>query len=308
MSLYDNVKSFPALLMELGEANPDLFVVSQDMGSVGPFAERFPERAIDVGITEQNLIGVSAGLAVRGKLAFVYGMAPFVTMRAFEQIRTDLAYNNRNVKILAVFTGLMAGPWGATHHAQEDIALMRAIPSMTILVPADGLEAEQAIRAAADHAGPVYIRMGAYLPVHDTDYDFRVGEAIPLREGSDAAIIATGTMVPAALQAHDRLETRGVHARVLDVHTIKPLDIAAVLRAAEETGHVVTAEEHSVIGGLGSAVAEAMAGVGVGRLARVGIQDTFCTEVASYPELCAIHGLTAEGIEQAVVALLGGSA
>ncbi len=303
MSLYDDVKSFPVLLLELGEANPDLFVVSQDMGSVGPFAERFPQRALDIGITEQNLIGVAAGLAARGKLAFVYGMAPFVTMRAFEQVRTDLAYNSRNVKIICVFCGLAAGAWGATHHALEDIALMRAIPGMTVLSPADGLETERAIRAAAEHAGPVYVRMGAYMPVHEKDYEFRIGQAIPLREGSDAAIIATGTMVHPALQAHDRLKEQGIQARVLDMPTIKPLDTAAVRQAAEETGRIVTAEEHSVIGGLGAAVAEVVAEAGVGRLARVGVRDTFCTEVASYPELCAIHGLTAEDIERAVLSL-----
>lgn len=306
--MYDDVKSFPALLLELGEANPDLFVVSQDMGSVGPFAEKYPERTLDVGITEQNLMGVAAGLATRGKIVFVYGMAPFVTMRSFEQIRTDLAYNDKNVKIVAVFGGLSAGPWGSTHHALEDIALMRTIPGMTVLVPADLHESERAIRAAAEHRGPVYVRMGAYVPVHETDYEFRIGRAIPLREGSDAAIVATGTMVQPALEAHDRLEARGVQVRVLDMPTIKPLDSAAIRAAAEETGRIVTAEEHSVIGGLGTAVAEVLAEAGRGRLARVGVQDTFCTEVASYPELCAMHGLTAEGIEQAVLSLLDGTA
>ena len=307
MSLYDDVKPLPALLLELGEANPDLFVVSQDMGSVGPFVENFPERAIDVGITEQNLIGVAAGIALRGKLVFVYGMAPFVTMRGFEQIRTDLAYNGRSVKILAVFCGLAAGAWGATHHAIEDIALMRAIPGMTVIVPADGHEAEQAIRAAAALPGPVYVRLGAFLPVHDEDYEFRTGRAVTLRAGSDAAIIATGTMVHPALQAHDRLKARGIEARLIDMHTIKPLDVAAVESAADETGRIVTVEEHSIIGGLGAAVAEVIAEKGAGRLARVGIRDTFCTEVASYPELCAIHGLTPENIEATVVSLLGGA-
>lgn len=304
MSLYDDVKSFPALLLEMGEANPDLFVVSQDMGSVGPFADSYPERALDLGITEQNLVGVAAGLATRGKIVFVYGIAPFITMRSFEQIRTDLAYNEKNVKIVTVFGGLAAGPWGSTHHALEDLALMRSIPGMTVLVPADPHETERAIRAAADHRGPVYIRMGAYIPVHEIDYQFRIGEAIPLREGSDAAIVATGTMVHPALEAHNRLDERGVHVRVLDIPTIKPLDTAAIRAAAQESGRIVTAEEHSVTGGLGTAVAEVLAETGVGRLARVGVHDTFCTEVASYPELCAMHGLTAEGIEQAVLSLL----
>jgi transketolase len=306
--MYDDVKSFPALLLELGEANPDLFVVSQDMGSVGPFAEAYPERALDLGITEQNLVGVAAGLATRGKVVFVYGMAPFVTMRAFEQVRTDLAYNDKNVKMFTVFGGLAAGPWGSTHHALEDIALMRTIPGMTVLLPADSHETEQATRAAAALRGPVYVRMGAYVPVHETDYEFRIGQAIPLREGSDAAIIATGTMVRPALEAHDRLKARGVQARVLDMPTIKPLDTAALRAAAQDTGHLVTVEEHSVIGGLGTAVAEVLAETGTGRLARVGVKDTFCTEVASYPELCAMHGLTADGVEQAVLSLLDGAA
>lgn len=304
MSIQDNVKSFFEVLLELGEADPNVFVVSQDMGSVGPFAQRFPERAIDVGITEQNLVGVAAGLAIRGKLPFVYGMAPFVTMRAFEQIRTDLAYNGRNVKILAVFTGLAAGAWGATHHALEDIALMRAIPGMTVIAPADMHETERAVRAAAAHPGPVYLRLGAFLPVHEQEYDFEIGRAITLREGTDAAIIATGNMVWAALQARESLQQRGVAARVIDMHTVKPVDAEAVRKAAAETGRLVTAEEHSVIGGLGSAVAEVLAETGAGRLARVGVRDVFCTEVASYPELCAMHGVTADGIERAVLSLL----
>jgi transketolase len=300
------VKSFPDVLLELGETNPDLFVVSQDVGPVGAFSQKFPERALDVGITEQNLVGVAAGLAARGKLVFVYAMAPFVTMRAFEQVRTDLAYNEQNVKIVTIFGGLVAGPWGATHHAIEDIALMRAIPGMTVLVPADPHETERCLRAAAELAGPVYLRMGAFLPVHEKEYAFQIGRAVPLRPGSDATIVATGTMVRQALEAHDRLKERGVQAGVLDIHTIKPLDAAAVREAAQRTGHIVTAEEHSVIGGLGSAVAEVLAEAGVGKLARVGVQDTFCTEVASYPELCEMHGLTAAGIERAILSLLGG--
>ena len=308
MTLQASVKSFPDVLLELGEANPDLFVVSQDVGPVGAFSQKYPERALDVGITEQNLVGVAAGLAARGKLVFVYAMAPFVTMRAFEQVRTDLAYNEKNVKIITIFGGLVAGPWGATHHAIEDFALMRAIPSMTVMAPADPHETERCLRAAAEMTGPVYIRMGAFLPVHEKEYAFQIGRAVPLRSGSDATIVATGTMVRQALDAHDRLKERGVQAGVLDMHTIKPLDAAAVREAAQRTGHIVTAEEHSVIGGLGSAVAEVLAEAGVGKLSRVGVQDTFCTEIASYPELCEMHGLTAAGIERAVLSLVKGGA
>ena len=304
MTLQAAVKSFPELLLELGEANPDLFVVSQDMGPVGPFSQKYPERALDLGITEQNLVGVAAGLATRGKVVFVYGMAPFLTMRAFEQVRTDLAYNEKNVQIVTFFGGLSAGPWGATHHALEDFALMRAIPGMTVLSPADPHETERCLRAAVELAGPVYVRMGAFVPVHEEEYDFQVGRAVPLREGPDATIVATGTMVRQALEARERLAAQGVQAGLLDMHTIKPLDVAAVREAAERTGRIVTAEEHGIIGGLGSAVAEVLAEAGVGRLARVGVRDVFCTEVGSYPELCEMHGVTAEGIEKAVLSLM----
>jgi transketolase len=297
-------KSFPEVFLELGETNPNVFVVSQDMGPIGPFREKFPERALDVGITEQNLIGVAAGIAARGKVVFAYGMAPFVTMRAFEQIRTDLAYNAKNVKVVTLFGGLSAGPWGSTHHAMEDFALMRTIPGMTVLSPADPHETERCLRAVADTVGPAYVRMGAMMPVHEKEFPFELGRAMPLREGSDVTIVATGTMVRDALEAHDRLNAKGVGAAVLDVHTIKPLDADAVRRAAQATGRLVTAEEHSVIGGLGGAVAEVLAEAGVGRLARVGVEDRFCTEVASYPELREIHGLTAEGIEKAALSLL----
>ncbi len=306
MTLQEAVKSFPELLLELGDANPGLFVVSQDMGPVGPFGQKYPERALDVGITEQNLIGVAAGLATRGKLVFVYGMAPFVTMRGFEQVRTDLAYNRKNVKLVVYFTGLVGGPWGSTHHAIEDLALMRAIPGMTVLAPADPHETERCLRGAAELVGPVYVRMGAFVPVHQEEYAFEIGRAVPLREGSDATIIATGTMVYQALEAHDKLKARGVQAGVLDMHTIKPLDVDAVREAAQKTSRIVTAEEHGIIGGLGSAVAEVLAEAGVGKLARVGVRDTFCTDIASYPELCEIHGLTAAGIEEAVLSLVDG--
>lgn len=305
MTLQASVKSFPDILLELAETNPDVYVVSQDMGPVGAFSQKYPQQALDVGITEQNLVGVAAGLAARGKLVFVYGMAPFVTMRAFEQVRTDLAYNEKNVKIVVYFGGLVAGPWGSTHHAIEDFALMRAIPGMTVMAPADAVETERCLRAAAELTGPAYIRMGAFLPVHEEDYAFQVGRAVPLRDGSHATIVATGTMVRPALEAHDKLKERGVKAAVLDMHTIKPLDADAVREAAKKTGHIVTAEEHGIIGGLGTAVAEVLAEAGTGRLARVGVRDTFCTEVASYPELCEMHGLTADGIEKAVLSLVG---
>src|SRR3990170_6132419 len=231
MTLQATVKSFPDILLELAETNPDLFVVSQDMGPVGAFSQKYPERALDVGITEQNLVGVAAGLAARGKLVFVYGMAPFITMRAFEQVRTDLGYNEKNVKIVTLFGGLVAGPWGSTHHAIEDFALMRVIPGMTVIAPADPHETERCLRAVAELPRPAYVRMGAFLPVHEKDFTFQIGKAIPLRDGSDVTIIAAGIMVREALQAHEALKAQGVEAAVLDMHTIKPIDADAVRRA-----------------------------------------------------------------------------
>jgi transketolase len=304
MSGYVAAMSSAEVLVELAEHNDKVVLVTQDFGPIGSFTERFPTRHFDLGITEENLIGVAAGLAHAGKLPFVIGMAPFVSMRGFEQIRDDCAYNRNNVKIIAPFAGLEAGPWGATHHAMEDIALLRSIPGMTILSPADSNEALRAVRAAAAIEGPVYIRLGFLMGIDGYDAELKVGEAVTLRQGDDLALIATGGCVGSALTAHEALKADGVHARVLNMHTLKPIDRAAIERAARETGRIVTAEEHSVIGGLGGAVAEVMAELGAGRLRRVGVRDVFCTEVAPYPELLQIHGLDAAGIEAAARSLL----
>jgi transketolase len=305
MSGYFAAMAATDVLVELAEANPDVVLVSQDFGPMGGFTGQFPTRHFDLGISEENLVGVAAGLAHAGKLPFVVAMAPFLSMRGFEQIRDDCAYNRNNVKFLAPFAGLEAGPWGATHHAQEDIALLRTIPGMTVLSPADPNENLRCVRAAAAIDGPVYIRLGFLNPIDGYTADVRIGEAVTMRDGSDLTIIATGGCVGSALAAHDALRATGVSARVLNMHTLKPLDRAAVERAARETGRIVTAEAQSVIGGLGGAVAEVMAEVGVGRLARVGIRDVFCTEVEPYLELLRIHGLDAAGIEAAARALMG---
>ena len=304
MSGYFAAMSSAEVLAELAERNADVVVVSQDFGPIGSFTSRFPDRHFDVGISEENLIGVAAGLAHAGKLPFVVGMAPFVSMRGFEQIRDDCAYNRNNVKLIAPFAGLEAGPWGATHHAQEDIALLRTIPGMTILSPADPNESLRAVRAAAAINGPVYIRLGFLSPIDGYDAAFRVGEVVTLREGRDLTLVATGGTVGTALAVHDALRADGVGARVLNVHTVKPLDREAIERAARETGRLLTIEEHSIIGGLGGAVAEVLAELGAGRLARVGVRDVFCTEVAPYPELLRIHGLDAAGVEAAARKLL----
>jgi transketolase len=304
MSGYFTAMSSVDVLVELAERNPDIVLVSQDFGPLGSFTAQFPARHFDVGISEANLIGVAAGLAHAGKLPFVLGMAPFVSMRGFEQIRDDCAYNRNNVKFIAPFAGLEAGPWGATHHAMEDIALLRTIPGMTVLSPADPNESLRAVRAAAAVDGPVYIRLGFLTPIDGYDAAFHIGHAVTVRDGTDVTLIATGGCVNTALAAHDALQAGGISAAVLNVHTIKPLDRDAIERAARTTGRLVTVEEHSIIGGLGGAVAEVIAECGVGRLARVGIRDVFCIEVEPYPELLRIHGIDAAGVEAAARALL----
>ena len=300
MSGYFSALGAVKVIGELAEHDASIVLVSQDFGALRGFSEKFPARHIDVGISEQNLIGVAAGLAHAGKLPFVLGMAPFVSMRGFEQIRDDCGYNRNNVKILAPFAGLEAGPWGATHHAIEDIALLRTIPGLTILSPADPAESLKAVRAAAVIDGPVYIRLGFLSPIDGYDVPFHVGEIVTLRDGDDAAILATGSCVATALAAHDALRAGGIAARVLNVHTLKPLDRAAIERAARETGRLVTVEEHFIDGGLGGAVAEVLAELGSGRLRRVGVRDRFCTEVAPYPDLLRIHGIDVAGVEAAV--------
>jgi transketolase len=293
------------VLAELAERNPDVVVVSQDMGPIGRFSKRFPERFFDVGISEANLIGVAAGLAHAGKLPFVFAMAPFVSMRSFEQIRNDCGYNRANVKIIAPCSGLEGGHWGATHHAVEDIALLRMVPGMTVLCPADPAEGTRAVLAAASVDGPVYVRFGHIEAIAGYAEDFEIGRAPTMREGSDVAIIATGASVAQAITAHDLLKHDGVSARVLNMHTIKPIDRKAIAEAAEEIGCIVTVEEHLTSGGLGGAVAEVLAELGKGRLLRVGLEDEFVMDVLPYPAILEPLGLDGPGIAAAARSLLG---
>jgi transketolase len=306
MSGYFTALSSAEVLAELAEQDPRVVLLTQDFGAIGSFTARFPDRHFDFGISEQNLVGAAAGMAHAGMLPFVIAMAPFVSMRGFEQIRDDCAYNRNNVKLIAPFAGLEAGPWGATHHAIEDLALLRSIPGMTVLSPADPPESLRAVRAAATIDGPVYIRLGFLTPLDGYSGEFRVGEAVTLRDGRDLTLLATGGCVGTALAVHETLRGSGISARVLNVHTVKPLDRGAIERAARETGRLLTIEEHSILGGLGGAVAEVVAELGVGRLARVGVRDVFCTEVAPYPELLRIHGIDAAGVEAAARALVKG--
>jgi transketolase len=293
-----------SVLAEMAEGNPDLVVVSQDLGDFRPFSKRFPDRFFDVGISEAHLIGVAAGLAHAGKLPFVMAMAPFISMRAFEQIRTDCGYNRNAIKIVAPCSGLEGGHWGATHHAVEDLGLLRMVPGMTVLCPADPAEATRAVRAAAEVDGPVYIRLGWIRPIEGYQEEFEIGRAAVMREGSDVAIIATGASVAQAIIAHDLLKEQGLSARVLNMHTVKPIDHEAIRAAATRIGRIVTVEEHFVAGGLGGAVAEVLAELGSGRLLRLGLQDEFIMEVAAYPEILELAGLDAASIAAAARSML----
>jgi transketolase len=301
-------KSFAEVLLELAREDPRICGVSCDCwGFLGPLAEEFPSRAIEVGIAEQNLIGVAAGLALAGKVPFAIGMNPFVTMRCFEQIRTDLGYGARNVKVIGGYgSGVMYGGWGCTHHAMEEVALMRLIPTMTVVMPADGFETEHATRAAAATEGPFYISLaGGELPLGkpESERTFEVGKAVLLREGTEVTVIGTGPTVADALRAGDLLAEGGVSARVLGMHTVKPVDGDAILQAARDTRLIVTIEEHTVIGGLGGAVAETLADAGASTpLKRLGLQDVFACMVGSHQDLRERYGITAEAVVEAVLA------
>lgn len=291
-------------LVALGKENNQIVVLDADLSKstkTYDFAKVFPERFFNMGIAEQNLIGFSAGLAAAGKIPFASTFAVFATGRAFEQIRNSVAYPQLNVKIAATHSGISVGEDGASHQAIEDIALMRALPNMTVLVPADAEETAQVIRKAAQYQGPVYIRMGRLaVPVlFDSNYHFEIGKANILREGQDAAVVAAGLMVAEALKAAEELSAQGIDIAVVNCASIKPIDEETIIRIAKQTGAVVTAEEHSIIGGLGSAVAEVLSENHPVPLARVGIKDTF-GESGRPSELLVKYGLTSREIIKAV--------
>ena len=298
---------FGDVILELAERDERICGVSCDCwGFLDKLAKRYPERAIEVGIAEQNLIGVAAGLTVRGKIPFALGMNPFVTMRCFEQIRTDLGYGCRNVKVIGAYgSGLMYAGWGCTHHAMEEVALMRLIPGMTVIMPADDFETEQAVRAAAAIDGPCYIALASGelpLGLPEEQRTFELGRAVQLREGTAATVIASGPIVAEALKAADELEQQGLPVTVLDMHTVKPLDGEAILRAAEMTPLLVTIEEHTVIGGLGGAVAEVLADAGAGTpLRRLGLQDVFAVMSGSHDEVKRRCGISADAMVREVL-------
>ena len=297
--------SYGAALVELGKEHEDLVVLDADRAAAtktGVFKKAFPERHFDCGIAEQNMIGVAAGMAAAGLVPFASSFAMFAAGRAFEQVRNSVGYPHLNVKIGATHGGISVGEDGASHQCCEDFALMRSIPGMVVLCPADDVEAKAAVKAAYEHEGPVYLRFGRLaVPVfHDeATYKFEIGKGEVLREGSDLAIIATGLETAEALKAAETLAAEGVNARVINLCSIKPLDTELVLKTAKECGKVVTCEEHSVIGGLGEAVCAAIAEAGVAcKVKRVGVMDEF-GHSGPAKELLAQFGLDAAGIAKA---------
>ena len=287
--------------------NPNVVVLEADLGNAtksNAFKEVAPERYFNMGISEQDLIGTAAGFAAAGKIPLASTFAVFATGRAFEQVRNSVCYPKLNVKICATHAGLTVGADGGSHQAIEDISLMRTLPNMTVINPADAKEAEAAVLAAIDYQGPVYIRLGRAetKDIHDDSYHFEWGKAEVLRQGSDVTIFATGIMTAKALDAAETLAKQGIQVEVINVHTIKPLDEETVIASAKKTGKVVTAEEHSIIGGLGSAVAEVLARQCPTKQAFVGVQDSF-GESGSPDDLLEKYGLTAEAIVKAAVGL-----
>ncbi len=294
-------ESYGAALAELGEKY-DFLVLDADLAAAtktGMFKKKFPERFFDCGIAEGNMMSVAAGIAATGKVVFASSFAMFAAGRAFEQVRNSIGYPHLNVKIGATHAGITVGEDGATHQCNEDIALMRTIPGMTIISPADADEAYAATEAAINFVGPVYLRFGRFAVPNLTpeikDYKFEIGKGVTYREGKDVTIIANGYMVHLALEAADMLKEEGIDAGVINIHTIKPIDSELIINAAKKTGAVVTAEEHNIIGGLGGAVCEVLAESCPVPVLRVGVEDKFGMS-GKVPELLEIYGLTAKNI------------
>ncbi len=296
-------EAYGAALAELGEKYKDMVVLDADLSKstkTYEFKKKFPERFFNIGISEQDLMGTAAGFASCGKIPFASTFAMFATGRAFEQIRNSIAYPKLNVKIAATHAGITVGEDGASHQAIEDVAIMRAVPNMTIINPADALSTKKAIEAAVNFYGPMYIRLGRLgVPqVYEDDMKFEIGEGIVLKEGKDVSIIASGFMVHLALEAATKLKEAGVEAEVIDMHTIKPIDRELLIKTAKKTGAIVTAEEHNIIGGLGGAVAEVLCEEYPVPVIRVGIRDTF-GQSGKPMELVNIYGIAFEDIVSA---------
>lgn len=303
-------ESYGNALVEIGRENPNLVVLDADLAAAtktGVFKKAFPDRHIDCGIAECNMTGIAAGLSLSGKIPFMSSFAMFAAGRAFEQVRNSIGYPHLNVKIGATHAGITVGEDGASHQCNEDIALMRTIPGMVVMCPADDVEARAAVRAAVEYVGPVYIRFGrAAVPVINDrpDYKFEIGKGTVVREGTDVTIVATGICVDSALGAAKLLEEQGVSAEVINICTIKPLDEEIIVNSAKKTGKVVTAEEHSVIGGLGSAVCDALCKHYPVPVYKIGMQDVF-GESGSAAALVEKYRLDAKGVYEQVKEFLG---
>lgn len=298
-------ESYGNALVELGKEKENLVVLDADLAAAtktGIFKKEFPDRHIDCGIAEANMTGIAAGMSTCGYVPFVSTFAMFAAGRSFEQVRNSIGYPHLNVKIGATHAGISVGEDGATHQCNEDLALMREIPGMVVINPSDDIEAKAAVRAAYEHAGPVYLRFGrlAVPVINDrADYKFEIGKGVVLKEGKDVTIFATGLCVSSALEAAKKLTADGIDAEVVNIHTIKPIDRDLVIASATKTGKVVTAEEHSVIGGLGSAVAEVLSEEAPTQLLRIGVNDVF-GESGPAKELVAKYGLDGNGIYEKV--------
>ena len=292
--------AYGAALLKAAERSPELVVLDADLAAAtktGVFKKAYPDRFIDCGIAEGNMMGIAAGLAASGKKVFASSFAMFAAGRAFEQVRNSIGYPHLNVKIGATHAGISVGEDGATHQCCEDIALMRTIPGMTVINPADAVEAEQAVMAALEMDGPCYLRFGrlAVPVIFDENYRFEIGKGVELVSGNDVTVIATGLLVNEALVAAEQLKAEGISVRVINMATIKPLDRDIVIKAAKETGCIVTAEEHNVIGGLGSAVAEVVSETVPVPVVRLGVNDVYGKSGPAV-ELLKIFGLSADGV------------
>ena len=302
--------SYGNALVELGKKYDNLVVLDADLAAAtqtGVFKKEFPERHIDCGIAECNMMGIAAGIATTGKVPFVSSFAMFAAGRAFEQVRNSVGYPHLNVKIGATHAGISVGEDGATHQCNEDIALMRTIPGMTIINPSDDVEAKAAVEAAYEMEGPVYLRFGrlAVPVINDKpDYKFEIGKGVLLKEGTDVTIVATGLCVGGAVEAAEKLAADGINAEVINIHTIKPLDEDIILNSAKKTGKVVVAEEHSVIGGLGSAVCDCLSAKLPTPVCKIGVNDVF-GESGPAVKLLEKYGLDAQGIYEKVKEFAG---
>jgi len=302
--LRDPRKTFGAALVEVGEKNDRVVALSADSSSgsgMSPFHERFPERHFEFGIMEQGIVGISAGMATTGKIPFFVAIAPFVTSRPFEMVRNDLGYMRQNVKVVGRCAGMTYSDLGATHQSLEDIAIIRTIPGFTVVNPGCPVEINKAVHAITEHIGPVYLKLGGpKMPVlFDEDYVFELGKGVTMKEGNDVTLVGTGTVLSKAYEAAEILEQQGISVRLINIHTIKPLDRDLLIKAARETGAIVTVEEHYIAGGLGSAIAETLAEVCPVRMKMIGVDDQFASN-GPYEELLALYGLQPEQIAETV--------